>query len=113
MALDATTAPAGAKKSWFRRKQVVRAAEIVVSLGLVVGIFAGILPKIADYSTVWTTVGALATGVSYTMYRSWGFRNSEIVLSALVTGVWNTFIKLATPVLALVALLATATPPPR
>ena len=50
--------------------------------------------------------GALVTGVNFTMYRSRGFRNSEIVLSALVTGVWNTFIKLVTPVLALVALAA-------
>jgi uncharacterized membrane protein YbhN (UPF0104 family) len=164
--MDVATAPApelaSTKKPWFRRKQVVRAVEIVVSLGLVVGIFAGILPKIADYSAVWQTItaltslelaslilvtalhiltywpqmmasmpgltfwqagvnnqssttiantlplgGALATGVSFTMYRSWGFRNSEIVLSVLVTGVWNTFIKLATPVLALVALAVT------
>jgi uncharacterized membrane protein YbhN (UPF0104 family) len=51
--------------------------------------------------------GALATGVSYTMYRSWGFTNSSIVLTTLITGIWNTFIKLAMPVIALVALVAT------
>jgi uncharacterized membrane protein YbhN (UPF0104 family) len=145
-----------------RRKLVFRVLGILVSVGIIVGIFAGILPKIADYGSVWKTItaltplelgsllivtvlniltywpqmvasmpgltfwqagvnnqssttiantlplgGALATGVSYTMYRSWGFTNSAIVLSALVTGVWNTFIKLAMPVVALVALVLT------
>src|SRR6266542_6747884 len=144
------------------RRRIVRAIQVVVSLVIVVGIFVGILPKIADYSAVWATIrdltwlelvtllavtvlnivtywpqmmaampgltfwqagvnnqssttiantlplgGALATGVSYTMYRSWGFTNSAIVLEALVTGIWNTFIKLAMPVIALVALVVT------
>lgn len=39
------------------------------------------------------------------MCRSWGFADSAIALSALVTFVWNTFFKLALPVAAL-ALLA-------
>src|SRR6266545_2168955 len=51
--------------------------------------------------------GALATGVSYTMFRSWGFTNGEIALEAVVTGVWNTFIKLAMPVISLAALAVT------
>jgi uncharacterized membrane protein YbhN (UPF0104 family) len=51
--------------------------------------------------------GWLATGVSYQMYRSWGFTNSEIGLTTLVTGLWNTFVKLAMPVIALVALVIT------
>jgi uncharacterized protein (TIRG00374 family) len=154
--------PARRKAPMSRRKKIIRAIQVLVSLAIVGGIFVGILPKIADYSQVWKSItdltplelgsllavtvlnivtywpqmvasmpgltfwqagvnnqssttiantlplgGALATGVSYTMYRSWGFRNSEIVLSALVTGVWNTFIKLALPVIALAALLAT------
>jgi putative heme transporter len=145
-----------------RRKLVFRVVGIIVSFGIIVGIFAGILPKIADYGSVWKTItsltpfelgsllvvtvlniltywpqmvasmpgltfwqagvnnqssttiantlplgGALATGVSYTMYRSWGFTNSAIVLSALITGVWNTFIKLGMPVVALAALVLT------
>jgi len=49
--------------------------------------------------------GAIAVGVSYAMYRSWGFTGSEIALSVLVTGVWNIFMKLGLPVVAL-ALLA-------
>jgi len=50
--------------------------------------------------------GAIAVAVSYAMYRSWGFRRSQIALVTLVTGIWNTFIKLAIPVLALAILAA-------
>jgi putative heme transporter len=39
------------------------------------------------------------------MYRSWGFTNAQIGLSVLVTGIWNIFMKLGLPVVAL-ALLA-------
>src|SRR5439155_342866 len=48
--------------------------------------------------------GAIAVAVSYAMYRSWGFRRSQIALVTLVTGIWNTFIKLAIPVVALLSL---------
>lgn len=49
--------------------------------------------------------GVIAVGVSYAMYRSWGFSDAAIALSTLVTFVWNTFMKLGLPILAL-ALLA-------
>jgi uncharacterized membrane protein YbhN (UPF0104 family) len=49
--------------------------------------------------------GVVAVGVSYAMFHSWGFTNSEIALSVLVTGIWNIFMKLGLPVVAL-ALLA-------
>jgi putative heme transporter len=145
-----------------RRQKIIRAIQVLVSLGIIVGIFVGVLPKFADYTSVWATIraltwleittliavtalniftywpqmmaampgltfwqagvnnqssttiantmplgGAIATGVSYTMYHSWGFTNGQIVLSALITGIWNTFIKLAMPIIALVALVAT------
>jgi putative heme transporter len=45
--------------------------------------------------------GAIAVGVSYSMYSSWGFRRSEIVMSALLTGIWNLAVKLALPAFAL------------
>jgi uncharacterized membrane protein YbhN (UPF0104 family) len=142
------------------RKRLLRIVQIIVSLGVVLGIFAGILPKIADYAAVWATVrksltwfellslfavttlhtmavwpqlaaslpgltlaqaavnnqasttvantlpggGMLAVGVSYAMCRSWGFADSAIALSALITFVWNTFFKLALPVVALTLL---------
>jgi putative heme transporter len=49
--------------------------------------------------------GAIAVGVSFAMYRSWGFTNSEIALTTVITGAWNTLVKLALPPVAL-ALLA-------
>jgi len=57
--------------------------------------------------------GALGVGATVTMLTSWGFRPSAIALQAVVTGIWNNFVKLGTPVLALVLLVleGTATPP--
>ncbi|MDP8936199.1 MAG: YbhN family protein [Actinomycetota bacterium] len=48
---------------------------------------------------------ALAIGLTYSMFSSWGFRRSVITLAVLVSGIWNNFVKLGLPVLAL-ALLA-------
>ena len=48
--------------------------------------------------------GAIAVGVAYAEFRSWGFSNADIALLALVTGVWNTLIKLGMPVVALAIL---------
>jgi putative heme transporter len=49
--------------------------------------------------------GAIAVGLTYTMMSSWGFSGSRTTLSVVVTGIWNGFIKLSMPILAL-ALLA-------
>ena len=45
--------------------------------------------------------------MTYSMYRSWGFDKTAIGLSVVVSGIWNTFVKLGLPVLAL-AFLAIA-----
>ena len=137
-----------------------RILQTVVSLTVVVGIFAFAFPQFADYGDVWSEItamtlmeiftllavaiwnlvtywfvltavmpgltypqaavsnqastavantlpggGAIAVGVTYAMYRSWGFGKSEFALAAVVSGVWNNFAKLGMPVLAL-ALLA-------
>ena len=50
--------------------------------------------------------GAVAVGVTYAMLASWGFPNAAIALSVLVSGIWNTFIKLGLPVIALALLVA-------
>jgi putative heme transporter len=144
------------------RKRLIRIIQIVVSLAIVVGIFAFAIPKIANYGDVWRAVndmtwlemssliavsafniitywplmvasmpgltmgqaavnnqsstsiantlpggGWIATGVSYTMYRSWGFTNAAIGLTTIVTGIWNSFIKLGMPIIALAALAIT------
>lgn len=143
-----------------RKKRAWRVVQLVLSIAIVVGIFAFAIPKVADYSAVWDAVtvmtwlelaslvaviilnlvtywpqqtaampgltiaqaavnsqsstsiantmpggGVVAVGVSYAMYRSWGFTNAQIALSVLVTGIWNIFMKLGLPVVAL-ALLA-------
>jgi len=49
--------------------------------------------------------GAIGIGVTYAMYSASGFSNTEISLSVLVSGIWNNFVKLGMPVIAL-ALLA-------
>jgi putative heme transporter len=49
--------------------------------------------------------GALGIAVNYGMYLQYGFSRDAIALSLLVAGIWNNFVKLGMPVLAL-ALLA-------
>jgi len=51
--------------------------------------------------------GYVAVGLGYAIYRSWGFSTAAITLSVLISGVWNIFMKLGLPVLALVALAVT------
>jgi putative heme transporter len=145
-----------------QRKRVIRAVQIVVSVAIIVGIFAFAIPKFANYGDVWQAVkdmtwleiasliavsmlniltywplmmasmpgltlsqaavnnqsstsiantipfgGFLANGVTYTMYRSWGFTNAQIGLTTVITGIWNTFVKLGMPILSLAALAIT------
>jgi putative heme transporter len=49
--------------------------------------------------------GVVALGVVVAMFRSWGFAGSDIALMISITGVWNSFMKLALPIISL-ALLA-------
>ncbi|MGY1746801.1 lysylphosphatidylglycerol synthase transmembrane domain-containing protein [Blastococcus sp. SYSU D00695] len=57
-----------------------------------------------------TVVGgaALALGLTYAMNSSWGFSRSRTSVSLLVSGLWNNFVKLGLPVLALALLALTA-----
>lgn len=49
--------------------------------------------------------GLVALGLTYTMLRSWGFTGSQIALLISTTGIWNSFLKLGLPIVA-VAMLA-------
>ncbi|MFL5799396.1 MAG: YbhN family protein [Actinomycetota bacterium] len=51
--------------------------------------------------------GAIAVGVSYRMYTSWGFTTGQVALSAMVTFVANMSFKLLLPAVSLAALAAT------
>lgn len=140
-----------------RRLSVIRrVVEVVVSIAVILGIFVGVLPRIADYSDVWATIrdmtslelatlvlvglwnlvtywfvlvavlpgltypqaavsnqastaisntlpggGALGVGVTYAMYSSWGFSAADMTRSIGLSGIWNTFIKLGLPMIAL------------
>src|SRR2546426_1665519 len=58
-------------------------------------------------TTVANTVpggGFLANGITWGMYRSWGFTNGQIGLSVLLTAIWNSFIKLGLPIIAVLIL---------
>src|SRR5437867_2346344 len=48
--------------------------------------------------------GAIAVGVSYAMYSSWGFTPADITLSTLLTGVVNMSFKFLLPVISLAVL---------
>jgi putative heme transporter len=136
------------------RKKLWRIAQGLVALSIVVGVFAAVIPNIADYADVWQTLrrlgslqlvwlvaaslvnlvtywfqsvaampgltvrmaaietqtmttiantlpggGAIAVGVGFAMFRSWGYSEGEIARFTLVTGIWNTYIKLGLPAL--------------
>ncbi len=49
--------------------------------------------------------GLVAVGLTYAMLTTWGFSKARSTVSVIVTGIWNNFVKLAAPILAL-ALLA-------
>jgi uncharacterized membrane protein YbhN (UPF0104 family)/membrane-associated phospholipid phosphatase len=44
---------------------------------------------------------AIGTGMTYSMFGQWGYSRSRTTVAVLVSGVWNSFAKLALPVLAL------------
>jgi uncharacterized membrane protein YbhN (UPF0104 family) len=50
---------------------------------------------------------ALGIGVTATMQRSWGIPVSEMALASVVSGIWNNYLKLGLPVVALALLAVT------
>jgi uncharacterized protein (TIRG00374 family) len=50
---------------------------------------------------------AVGIGVNWAMFDSWGFSPPEYTLASLVSGMWNNFVKLGLPVIALVLLAVT------
>jgi uncharacterized protein (TIRG00374 family) len=137
-------------------KNFRRVIQAVLSIVVVVAIFAFALPRVADFSSVWDSIsemtwielgglalvagwnivtywfvmvaslpglnywqamkvnltstaisntmpggGALGIGVTTAMFLGYGFTKTEISLSVLVTGIWNNFVKLGMPIIAL------------
>jgi uncharacterized membrane protein YbhN (UPF0104 family) len=48
--------------------------------------------------------GGIALGLTYSILSSWGFSRSRATVSIVITGIWNNFVKLGTPILALAIL---------
>ena len=139
-----------------RAERAVRVIRALLFPAIVVGVFVGILPRIADLDKVWVAIssmswteylvlslltvwnvvtywpmlvaampgltlgqaavvcqtstsvamtlpggGAIAVGVSYAMYTSWGFTPFEVATSAFMTFVANMSFKLILPVVSL------------
>jgi uncharacterized membrane protein YbhN (UPF0104 family) len=57
--------------------------------------------------------GAIAVAVSYGMFRSWGYTEGDFARYTLVTGVWNLYVKLGLPVIALGLLALSGRSDPR
>jgi uncharacterized protein (TIRG00374 family) len=54
--------------------------------------------------------GAVAVGLTYAIFAKWGFSKARSTVSVVVTGIWNNFVKLAAPILALALLAFTGRP---
>ncbi len=145
-----------------RRKRILRVIQALISVVVATAMFGLVIPKIANYSSVWRTItsltwlellsllivtvfnlftywwqmmaampglttaqaavnnqttttisniipggGAVAVGVAAAIFRSWGFSASEITLEITLTGIWNSFLKLSLPVIALACVAIT------
>jgi uncharacterized protein (TIRG00374 family) len=68
----------------------------------------------ATTSAISSTVpagGAVAIGMTYKMFSSFGFADLDISTAVVVTGIWNLAAKLSLPIAAVALLAATAHPP--
>jgi uncharacterized membrane protein YbhN (UPF0104 family) len=54
--------------------------------------------------------GAIGIALTYSMFGSWGFSRSRTSVSLVVAGIWNNFVKLGMPVLALSMLVLQGKP---
>jgi uncharacterized membrane protein YbhN (UPF0104 family) len=143
-----------------RTKRIVRAIRLLLFPAVVVGVFVGALPHVADLEDVWRAIaamstaevallfglailnvltylpllvvampglsyrqallvdqtcstvamtipggGAVAIGLAYSMYTSWGFGRTDVGVVTVSTGIANFAVKLGLP-LAAVALVA-------
>jgi uncharacterized protein (TIRG00374 family) len=118
--------PRFAKTTWgevWNHVEAVSAWEALGFLGLVlVGLgcytftFTGSLPGLSHWRAFIVNIcgssvsnllpggGAVGLAATYTILRSWGFKNRDVSTSAIVTGVWNTLARIALPIVAIVML---------
>ena len=97
----------------------VIAAAVAASLATASLMVAAVLPslRLRDAATVnlgssavantMPGGGAVALGISWAMLSSWGVATGEYVRYALVSGLWNVFVRLGLPIVALSVLVIT------
>ena len=61
-----------------KRKRLLRIVQIAASLGVVLGVFAGVLPKIADYSRVWAGIRSFTGFELVTLVAAAAFATAAI-----------------------------------
>jgi uncharacterized protein (TIRG00374 family) len=76
-------------------------ANMAALPGLRIGHAAVVTQTTTSVANTVPAGGAVAIGLTYTILRSWGFTGTEVALYVGVTGIWNTFTKLALPILSL------------
>ncbi|MEO7267759.1 MAG: lysylphosphatidylglycerol synthase transmembrane domain-containing protein [Knoellia sp.] len=89
---------------------------VLVGLGCYTLTFTGSLPGLSHWRAFIVNIcgssvsnllpggGAVGLAATYTILRSWGFKNRDVSTSAIVTGVWNTLARIALPIVAIVML---------
>jgi uncharacterized protein (TIRG00374 family) len=82
-------------------------ANMAALPGLTLGRAAVLTQTTTSVANTIPAGGAVAVGLTYSILRSWGFGAHAVALYVGVTGIWNIFLKLGLPIVAL-ALLAIA-----
>jgi len=89
---------------------------VLVGLGCYTFTFTGSLPGLSNWRAFIVNIcgssvsnllpggGAVGLAATYTILRSWGFKNRDVSTSAIVTGVWNTLARIALPIVAIIML---------
>ncbi|MFW5475135.1 lysylphosphatidylglycerol synthase domain-containing protein [Knoellia sp. CPCC 206450] len=89
---------------------------VLLGLGCYTFTFTGSLPGLSQWRAFIVNIcgssvsnllpggGAVGLAATYTILRSWGFRNRDVSTSAIVTGVWNTLARIALPIVAIIML---------
>ncbi|WP_353951030.1 lysylphosphatidylglycerol synthase transmembrane domain-containing protein [Knoellia sp. S7-12] len=89
---------------------------VLLGLGSYTFTFTGSLPGLSQWRAFIVNIcgssvsnllpggGAVGLAATYTILRSWGFKNRDVSTSAIVTGVWNTLARIALPIVAIIML---------
>lgn len=108
--------------SWWEAAALFAAAAwailtyLFVMIAALPGLSLGQAFVVSQLSTAVTNTlpagGAVGLGVTYTMYSSFGHGVSAIALAAVLTGLWNMFVKLGLPIVAFSILAVRGNPNP-